>query len=131
MIYFNTFPNSLDRHEAKELSVEEIQEAVNIIVSAMKDAGCTPNSKETELVQNLIFNLENLMHFKSNAGGWEGLAKLQEIADSVQKEKYPAYKDCLRCGAVDGMEKEESVSNKSIIYRCKECNAHYYAKMPE
>lgn len=83
MIYFNTFPNSLDRHQAKELSIEEIQEAV--ISGAMEDSGYTKDSREVKLVQNLIYNLENLMHFKSNVGGWEGLAKLQEIADKVKE----------------------------------------------
>lgn len=81
MIYFNTFPNSLDRHETKDLSVEEIHKAVDIISGAMEDSGYSKDHIDVKLVQNLIFNLENLMHFKSNAGGWEGLAKLQEIAD--------------------------------------------------
>lgn len=84
MIYFNTFPNSLDRHDAEPLSVKDIQKAVDIIDGAMKDAGYTKDSSETKLVQHLIFNHENLMHFSSNAGGWEGLAKLQEIADKTK-----------------------------------------------
>ena len=42
-----------------------------------------PNySYDYKLLQRLLDHHANLQHFYDNAGGWEGLAKLQETADS-------------------------------------------------
>lgn len=38
--------------------------------------------KEYDLIQRIFDHHANLQHLYDNAGGWEGLAKLQETADS-------------------------------------------------
>lgn len=69
--------NNPDHANAEPLIQEELGNIVthfNIFFSDMPDM--------QNICQRLIDNYQNLLHFQTAAGGWEGLVKLQEIADN-------------------------------------------------
>lgn len=78
MITFNNSKDTEIRSNVVPLSLEEMETLIKHLNSILPQYGAIISDN----LQRLLDRHANLQHFYDNAGGWEGLAKLQETADS-------------------------------------------------
>lgn len=79
MITFNNPKDTERRSNVKTPAIGNIQIAVDYLNKM--DEVLFPEPIR-EMWQKILDDYQNKIHFYDNAGGWEGLAKLQETADS-------------------------------------------------
>lgn len=79
--------NNPDHQEAKTFSKEELGNIVNALNIQFKD-----NPEALPMLQRLIDDYNHKVYFYGVVGGWEGLAKLQEIADRAKVISKSLYK---------------------------------------
>lgn len=92
MITYNNPKDTERRSNVDPLSLEEMEYSAYFLNKLFaifelhlqkNPTGVKENyDKEYDLIQRIFDYHANLQHFYDNAGGWEGLAKLQETADS-------------------------------------------------
>lgn len=78
MITYNNPEDSKRRQNAQTPAIGNIELAVEYLNKIDKDLFPQPIQ---DLWQRILDDYQNKLHFFSAAGGWEGLAKLQEVAD--------------------------------------------------
>ena len=87
MITFNNPEDSKRRQNVEPLSVDDIKRLIYWLTHITQVTYYTKNNNEIAEIdevkdlQRLFDHYSNLLHLSSNVGGWEGLAKHQEIAD--------------------------------------------------
>lgn len=79
MISYNNPKDTERRSNVVPLSLEEMETLIKHLNSILPQYGAIISDN----LQRLLDRHANLQHFYDNAVGWEGLAKLQETADSV------------------------------------------------
>lgn len=88
MITYNNPKDTERRSNVGPLSLEEMQNTVNLlntlVVHADKYGSMHLLDEERAWLQNLIDSYSSLRHFYDNAGGWEGLAKIQKDNEELK-----------------------------------------------
>lgn len=84
--------HSKERENVVAPSVEEIEKAVAFLNHAIEYGNMSHAVKD--IFQRMIWDYENLQHFHSVVGGWEGVEHLKACYDSLVDKTDTSIREC-------------------------------------